>query len=93
MSTISYIQYRILAVLTAVGLYEFSVKGAERITKTLSTLTDTIEQLHIGEEEALDEAADIEGTIAVLKDRQEELHTEAARAAKVKANLKTLMGE
>lgn len=93
MSTLTYLKYTVLNILEALHLYEFPVKGTQRIIETLDALTDTIEQLHIGADEADGEAVDITETIAELNEEREHLIIEARRAFKVKNILLTLMGE
>ena len=93
MITINNLKYKVLSILEALHLYEFPVKGTARITKTLAAMTETIQQLSIGQEEAEEELADVREAIQDLEDQKHELLTVAAKAAEVRNNLLTLMGE
>ena len=93
MYTINTLKYKVLSILEALKLYEFPVKGTVRITKTLASLKNTIEQLHIGATEANDEANEVQEELDALVQRHSDLIAESRKANIVRNNLMTLTGE
>ncbi len=93
MYAINTLKYKVLSILETLGFYVYPVKGAARITKTLAAMTETIQQLSIGQDEAEEELADVREAIQDLENQKHELLAVAAKAAEVRNNLLTLMGE
>jgi hypothetical protein len=93
MNMLNLIKYKALSILAALKLYAFPVVGVERINKTLSTLTDIIQELRFGESEARDEADEVRETIRLLAVKEGDLLLAAERAETASRNLKKLLGE